>query len=489
MLVVLGSNFTTGSFSNMAVLAREVDQGRAVHVHDFTNAAELGEIQKRTRKITATRKMRESRKTSLFNSMLKPSYLTFALLFLACLTWPLTLRPIDATVANVARRNALGTALAREPFVSQVAKTFNIDHLLPEPPQGCTSMVVLGHELTQPACATDVRYQGLPPNYILLSLPGQTRFPQIQTVIVNRSGENSLQFNITELIDGVHCVTLDPKEAHGTVNLRMTTARPHLHIDLSHNFGNRMLQLHTYQEVGTDVSKAVGKDLAVIRHTAQSISEKFVVELGRSIAATHNVTTHVARYVTRDLQVIADTAIAVYDQVLATSNMTIATITKDCVLVQQGFMRFVSVLSEGVKAKVDAIKVRTAARKSLRKSRKTLKRLENVLRHQAAGKDAGDDAKESSSTTGIVANGDDASKLSGKTTSPHIETAVRAVDRAQGLLKALRKRLKIAEREGAPSKQHRKDMRELRKKIRTQEKDVLKLERELSKEKKHMGTA
>jgi hypothetical protein len=491
-LVVLGSKFTTGSFSNMAVLAREVDQGRAVHVHDFTNTAELKRIQKRTRKIVATQKthaLRESRKIGLLHNMLKPSYLTFALFFLACLTWPFTLRPVDAIVANIARRNALETALAREPFVSQVAKAFNIDHLLPEPPQGCTSMVVLGHELTQPACATDVRYQGLSPNYILLSLPGQTRFPQIQTVMINRSDENCLQSNITQLIDGVYCVTLDPKEAHGTINLRMTTAKPHLHIDLSHNFGNRMLQLHTYQEVGTDVSKAVGKDLAVIRHTAQSLSERFVVELGQCIAATHDITTNTARYVTRDLQVISDTAIAIYDQVLATSNMTIAIITKDYILVQQGFMHFVSVVCEDLKAKVDAIKVRTAARKSLRRSRKTLKRLENVLRHQVVSDDARGDAEGSSSTRGVVADGGDASKLPGKSTSPHIETAVRAVDRAQGLLKALRKRLKIAERDGALSKQHRKDMRELRKKIRTQERDVLKLEKELSKEKKHMGTA
>jgi hypothetical protein len=312
----------------------------------------------------------------------------------------------------------------------------------------------------------------------LVSLPGQTRFPQIQTVHLDRNGEQHLEFNITQLIDGVYCVSIEPKEAHGAITLTMTTSRPHLRIDLSHNFGNRMLQLHTYQEVGTDVSKVVGKDLAVMRHAAQSISEWLSYELGSGIATTYNITTEVARYATRDLQIVADQAVAVYDKAVTLSNSTLATITKDFVLVQQGLIRFTNAVSTIVKDKVDAIKVRAATRRSLRQSRKTLRRLEKVLSHPGTSKDT-DESEEKSGSK------DDAEA---RAPPPHIQHATRAVDRAHRLLQTLRKRLETAEGNAKPSKQDRKEIKKLQKQIRTQQRDVVKLEMEMLREQGHGNT-
>jgi hypothetical protein len=481
ILIVKGPNFSPGSYLDMPALTKAILSKETIHIRELTRAVQENHIHLRTRQVIDFERMRKaikSRRSTLWTMMLKPGYLSVVFLCLVCLMWPMTLRPIDTAATNIARRSALEAVFARAPSAANIADSYNVDHLLPQPPQGCTSMVIFGHELTQPVCATDVRYQGLSPNHILLSLPGQTRFPQIQTVHVDRNGEQHLEYNITQLIDGVYCLSVEPREAHGAINLKMTTSRPRLLIELSHNFGSRVLQLHTYQEVGTDVSKVVGKDLAVIRHTAQGISEWFTYELGSGIAATYNITTEVARYATRDLQVVADKAVAVYDQAVATSNWTMATITKDFVLVQQGLIRFANGISTVVKAKVDAIKVRAATRRSLRKSRKTLKRLEKVLGHQGASKDL-DESAEKADPEG------DAKSRTKDAPRPHIQHATRAVDRAYRLLQALRKRLETAEGKAKPSKQERKEIKKLQKQIRTQQRDVVKLEMEMLREQGH----
>jgi hypothetical protein len=485
MLVVYGSNFTSGSYTTMPVLAEAFSSKAAVSIQELTRASQKNEVHRRTRNIISFQRLRKatkSRRANLLTAMLKPGYLSVVLLCLAFLIWPMTLQPIDTAAANTARRAALESVFAQESSAANFGNSYNLEHLLPQPPQGCTSVVVFGHELTQPACATDVRYQGLSPNHILISLPGQTRFPQIQMVHVDRNGGQHLKYNMTQLVDGVYCVSIEPKEAHGAVNLKMTTSRPHLLIELSHNFGSRILQLHAYQEVGTDVSKVVGKDLAVIRHAAQGITEWVTYEIGSGIATTYNITTEVARYATRDLQIVADNAVAVYDKAVATGNWTMAIITKDFVLVQQGLTRFANGVSTVVKAKVDAIKVRAATRRSLGKSRKTLKRLEKVLSHVGT---ASDDLETSGEKVGSEAN----TKAQAKDATPlHIQHASRAVDRAHRLLGALRKRLETAERKAAPSKQDRKEIKKLQKQIRAQQRDVTKLEMQMLVEQGHIGT-
>ncbi|KAF2161292.1 hypothetical protein M409DRAFT_59290 [Zasmidium cellare ATCC 36951] len=264
------------------------------------------------------------------------------------------IRSSSAPVLDTAiRREGLSVALEKiSPSIA--AGAVNIDHLLPEPDSACVSRGgFFGDARNGPICNQQPRHQGLTPNHILVSLP---TIPRDLLTSVSKSGGREIAFNQTMLIDGVWDVTIDPEEAYGTVNVNMRTHKPSTNVTASHNFGSRMLQRKTYEKASTDVGKAVGKDVAVMRDAAQSLQSKLSTEVGAGMSATKNMTTQLALYMARDLQVIGNKAVSLFGQLAEASNQTAAAFSKDFILVQRDLVKFTKDLSTKVKSKVESAK-------------------------------------------------------------------------------------------------------------------------------------
>lgn len=234
---------------------------------------------------------------------------------------------LDANEELNVRRSALSTAIATMTKSNDVLKTLNVEHLLPS-----TNETLCG------ALEHRGRSQGLSPNHIIVSVPRKTsgrRHPRLVSTQVSKAGGRRIEFNSTKLLDGVYFVKVRNEDAFDLVTVIMRTASPALELEFSHNFGNKLFQRRTYQKATTEVSKTVNKDLAVARRNMRSLQEKVGIELGASVIATKNVTTQLASYVRRDLQVLANTAMSVFVKAAAAGSSTVTTFRKDFVLVQR----------------------------------------------------------------------------------------------------------------------------------------------------------
>jgi hypothetical protein len=76
-----------------------------------------------------------------------------------------------------------------------------------------------------------------------------------------------------------------------------------------------MLLRQTYEKASMELSKAVNKDVAVASQRVKSLKEKLGLELTAGAVATKNVTTQLAVYVARDLQIFAHTAVSVFGKI------------------------------------------------------------------------------------------------------------------------------------------------------------------------------
>lgn len=301
----------------------------------------------------------------------------------------LSLRPATSPgMALEVRREALSMAVQKAIIPSEAAKTVNVEHLLPSLTGPCATTDFFGR--ISPDCVPNVPFQGISPNHIIVSLPVKPRAPHLTSTSVYRADGKLVEFNQTKLIDGVYDITFNVDEAYGTIVVNMQTQRPDINITAPHYFGNRILQRQTYEKAGTDVGKAVGKDVAVMRDVAKSLTEKLTTELGATMWATKNVTTQLALYMARDLQVVGNTAVTVFDKAVKASNQTAMAITKDFVLLQRDLAKFTKDLTTTVKGGVQSAKARLRSRTEL--SRDRLQGIKQALeRRQEGGRSIGKD--------------------------------------------------------------------------------------------------
>lgn len=411
--------------------------------------------------------------------------IALALLSMAlCLSqfWPL---PTDPAKIISHRREALSAAVAQAIDISIAdSKTCDIEHLVPELPHGCASTVIFGRELIAPACATDVRFQGINPNHILISLPGQRRFPSTTAAQVWRHDDpaEQLHFNLTQLIPGVYSVTLDPSEAYGPVHVNILTRSPQLNITLAHHFGSRILHRQTYQAVGKEVSQAVGKDVAVIRHAAKSLTDKLALELAAGLRATQNVTTSLALSAVQDFQTVAKTAGSLLRRTAAAGNETVVALTKDLVVLQKDIVQFVQNTRNEIRSKLAELKSesKSRVRKPLKESRSKLAqlrkaaqgRVDETLGHaQPADPPVEKPAK---ITSLMPIRGDSSHQKSGPASSSasSAENLQRTLNRAERKLAAMQRRYALEEEKVGAERLGKKELRQLRKEMKKQEKEV-----------------
>ena len=209
---------------------------------------------------------------------------------------------VDPTTELAVRRAALSNALIEVTNSTDAMKTFDIAHLVP---QNSTSTY-------------DVLFQGASPNHIVLKIPRKTEARGFSTPTrwkVYRPAGGEVAYNLTKLIDGIYHISVAPQEAHGIICTEVATKNPNTQGKSCHNFGSRMLQRQTYEKASMELSKAVNKDVAVASRRVKSLKDKLGLELTAGAVATKNVTTQLAVYVARDLQIFAHTAVSVFGKI------------------------------------------------------------------------------------------------------------------------------------------------------------------------------
>jgi hypothetical protein len=230
------------------------------------------------------------------------------------------------------RREALSSALFQLSNSSDTAKIFNIEHLLPVPAPLSSTTNIFG--LSEKG-TLDVHFQGVNPNYIIVSLPRRTYNPSPRITSTHvLKGDKSIAFNQTKLIDSVYAITIDPLEAHGIITIIMLCSKPASNLTVSHNFGSRYFQMPNFEKARTDISNTVTKDVAVARAGVRGLTDRVTA----GIAATHNVSSHLAHQMSQEAQILANTATSMVGKLYSTCP-TAADMRKDLVAIQDGFAR------------------------------------------------------------------------------------------------------------------------------------------------------
>jgi len=243
-------------------------------------------------------------------------------------------QPANSLAAVNMRREVLTAALIDRSSSFDAGSVVNMDHLLPYPK----------HLISTAQPMFNAHYQGLPPNIILISLPKTARkshfwwspseYPAIIASSVGRSGK-FLEFNRTELIDGIYRISIPVEEAHGVVTVNMTMDAPRYYVVAEHNFGRRALGRKTYERASTELMKTVNKDIILAKKNARSLRNKVGLELSAGATATKNVTSELAVYIARDLQVLANTAVSVFVKAAAAGNNTATAFKKELIVLQR----------------------------------------------------------------------------------------------------------------------------------------------------------
>ncbi|KAI5368116.1 hypothetical protein Slin15195_G032490 [Septoria linicola] len=294
------------------------------------------------------------------------------------------------------RREALSMSMAKVPNLVAAGNGTNmidLEHLLPALPPTCYEKTLFGQLQRReiPECQLEPRFQPLQPNHMLLSLPLGTKYPQPLSTTIHKSDGRDVRFNTTELIEGVWMVSFDPNETYDTVTINMMTERPAYNITASHYYGKRFLQRKTYENAGTEVSKKVGSDLAIMSETVQKINGLLSSEVTASVQATRNFTSSLTRYMTRELQVVSH-------ELQLMRKTAGSMLVKDLAVIQQDLVKFTNGISGSVKSTVAAAKSSTKAlvKSPLAVSRERLHGLKQVLQKRKM------DAKQAPKVKGIA---------------------------------------------------------------------------------------
>ena len=100
---------------------------------------------------------------------------------------------------------------------------------------------------------------------------------------------------------------ISPDDAYGKIHTDFLVDNPPIHGTCAFHLGNRMLQRRIYDKVTTGISKIYNEDVAVAQRKAKSLKDKLALDFAAGAAASKNVTTQLALYVGRELQVYAHT--------------------------------------------------------------------------------------------------------------------------------------------------------------------------------------
>jgi hypothetical protein len=357
------------------------------------------------------------------------------------------------TGVSSAQREALITSLEHAMNAVNISNIFDAESLLPYCDNSASSLPSGDCELTPRLLAAS-------PNYIALSLPAASRSTQVLSKSIFKQDGRLVGYNQTKLINGVYLFTIDPTEAYNKVVLNMITTKPSYNITETRDFGRRPFLSKT----GTEVSKTVGKDIDVMRNAAKLLTRKLSTELSAGLSATKNVTSELAIYMSRELQVVAKAAVDIAGSTAKAPNRTMTRLSKDLSVVQKDVVKFSRGLSETIKSSMALAKTQSKAliKSPISQSRERLQDL------KAAWKSPRGLPKKSLKSKGE----DRAHQQICKHVKSQYQSAVRQLDRA----------LKMAKRaDNRGESLSKSQVKSLKKDIKQREKDVKRLEKDLSK--------
>ncbi|KAF2216622.1 hypothetical protein CERZMDRAFT_81685 [Cercospora zeae-maydis SCOH1-5] len=325
------------------------------------------------------------------SSALRPSLfmaLIAALVYMALLCFD-----VGPNFDVAARRDALVSSLDRissEGNLPNATSLVDVNHLLPAVPAACSDPApwYQFRRDNSSECEMNARFQQLNTNHVMLALPRHVHSPHIVTATISKSNGRNISFNMTELIDGVSLFTFDPSEAYGDVNVNVVTAKPAQNITAPCYYGKRLFQRETRGNAGTEVGKKIGSELAIMSKTAQKLNGLFSYEIAASVQATRNVTTQLALYVSRELQVFGKTTNSVFHRAGRANKEAAKSLAKDLTVVQKDVLRFTKDLSLSVKSSVSTAKrnAKALVQAPLARSRQRVQEFKEALRHKKLGR-------------------------------------------------------------------------------------------------------
>lgn len=255
----------------------------------------------------------------------------------------------DRPVASIEdRRNSLSTSL--KSWANKADGDFSeiLPHLLP----GDRASTLRGV------------FAVFPPDQIVVSVADGVSPPPsgpsgpsgLASTIVSRHADRDLLFSISTLIDGIYGITIPVEEAHGIINVNLTLKKPPTNVLVTHDFGSRAWHRSTYQKAGTDLTKAINKDVAVAREAAKSLTGKVGLELTAGVAATQNVTSQLAVRMTRDVQVFASTALGFFGKAASQSAGKAQKISKELAVARKDLIERVDDVKKSLATTAHSIK-------------------------------------------------------------------------------------------------------------------------------------
>lgn len=199
------------------------------------------------------------------------------------------------------RRAALSQTLVEATNNTKAPEVFNVEHLLPEHRNATHPVLCSGSAPT-----------------VVVSLPPKKngRGFSIPTYWkAQRSKGQAVEHNATMLIDGVYALTMPSDLAHGDIVVNFLLKDPPLNGTCHFKLGNKALQQRFYEKVTTEVNKVINEEVAMFSLVAKSLKETLTLDLPAGAAASKNMTTQLALYAARELQLFAHTGVSLFEKI------------------------------------------------------------------------------------------------------------------------------------------------------------------------------
>ncbi|CAK1361751.1 hypothetical protein CB0940_02916 [Cercospora beticola] len=311
--------------------------------------------------------------------------LIFAMFFAAVLS-PGADLACDLTGDLLARREALSSSLvslASEGTLPNATSLVDMNELLPECSEHSASL----------ACKTGAAFEWLPPHHVMLSLlrhsndsrPVIPKFSRFSA-----SNRIDVAFNINELIDGVYLLTIDPSEVYGGIEFNASSAKPSWSFAAINYYGPRSRRPQSVEKAGTEVGTRIGNDIASMTKTVQKLNGILSHEIAASVQATCNVTSQLALYMSRELQVFGKTTGSMLHKAGRANKEVAKTFVKDLTVIQQDVVKFTKDVSLSFKSSMMAVKSNTKAliQSPLARSRQRVQELKQALQSKKIDSEA-----------------------------------------------------------------------------------------------------
>ena len=204
------------------------------------------------------------------------------------------------------RRAVLSDVLMKNTNSTNAPEWYNVEHLIPQ----------YRNSPVEIRCSGGLARGGV--GTFMVSIPPKKNgrsFSEPTSWSVQRSKDQHVAIHrVGSVIDGIYSIRISPDDSYGEISTHFILKDPALNGTCTYQLGNRMLQKRLYDKVTTGISKVVNEDAAIAAQSVKSFTEKVGLELAAGAAASKNVTTQLAVYAARELQLYAHTGASMLEK-------------------------------------------------------------------------------------------------------------------------------------------------------------------------------